>query len=391
MLRILFLLLVICSTANAQEGWKSWVVGQSAGYVAKPAGYVASGQSEDYGSTNLVVHKLNQLPASCLTVEQFGGGIDKTPAENSAAIKKAIQASVRHFDYRKWNRPMRQIPIEFGPGVYQFAEPIEFHPEHSYQGTLVLTGKGAGFHKDYATTLLEFLHEDERPSIRISGNSGRIESLYVHAGPNSYCAIELGNDAWPGRLDEEGFARDLTCNRTVLREVGTWGGTVGISVRGWVNTLERIFIVHPREIGLRLAGNAITVRDLYYQQTRGKGVVIEHGSNITIQGGAIESGSRNGVCQSAGPIDIKKGTAIVVDNVYMEGQPYAVWADQVDGLSVRSIAPWGILPKGHSELATGNGSTTGAIVQRTSSTQNIVAIGFGNLKGRTAIMELPDE
>lgn len=239
------------------------------------------------------------------------GGLPNDGKPDDEAMAKAIQAAIgtTYPDYR-------QLPIELDAGKYEFEQPIEWLPKQSHNPSLVLVGKGGGYgHLAYDATVLEFTHSDERPCIRTSGNAAHLEGFIVVAPSQSYAAIELGNDVWPGRVNEPGYSGDKTCNRSLIRNVSTWRGLHGVSVRSWgPTTLDRVKVQHASVACIRVAGTAIAIRDCYLRP-RDIGIDIEYCRNCLISGGAIET---TGYPDSTG-IKARKSQGLVIDCVYTEG------------------------------------------------------------------------
>lgn len=239
------------------------------------------------------------------------GGLPNDGKPDDEAMAKAIQAAIgtTYPDYR-------QLPIELDAGKYEFEQPIEWLPPNSYSPSLVLIGRGGSYgHPGYDATVLEFSHDDTRPCIRITGNAARLEGFLVVAPSTSWAAIELGNDVWPERISEPGYTGDKTANRSLLRDVSTWRGKIGVSVRSWgPTTLERVKVQHADQSCVRIAGTAISLRDCYLRP-RGIGIDIEYCRNCLISGGAIEISNYP---DSVG-IKARKTQGLVIDSVYTEG------------------------------------------------------------------------
>lgn len=314
-----------------------------------------------------------------ITLEQFGGKADgRTP--NDQAMAAAIDASITKANITGQQR------ILLGPGVYLFEQPITFIPRLDYWPAPQLIGVGGLYnHMGFWSTTLKFTHTDERPCIRLAGKAAHLQDLGVAGPAKSYCAVELGNDCWPGRADEPGFKGDAVCTRSLIRNVATWGCRIGFSVRGWVHLLENCKPLQCTDVGIRLAGNAMTVRDCYYAMGSGLGIHIEHGQNINIIGGAIEA-SRGWAVEgkiprfrSLGAIKIDGCDSCIIDGVYMEGHPYAVSADDVHGLWVRGINSGAVSPPNHSYLADRNEFSRGCLVEITEKTRNY-HLEFGRMR-----------
>lgn len=281
--------------------------------------------------------------AEPITLEQFGGKANDNLPDDEA-MRKALIAALGEIPSKPPHR------IELGYGVYLFKEPVEWFPKFSYAPAPQLIGQGgiAGHRAHWGTTL-KFTHTDDRPCMRLVGQYAHLEGFGVDAPDTSYCAIELGNDCWPGRLIEPGYKGDLMCNRSSLRHIGTWGARIGISVRGWVVTLDQCKIAMATHVGVRLAGNAMAVRDHYHSIRTGIGIHIEHGNNIVIDGGAIEASAPGTPPRflSDGGIKIDWGDCIRIENVYMEGHPTAVIADNVHGLRITGLLAYSVPRAGH--------------------------------------------